>query len=40
MARLIDYLNHLVLAKIDLEDYFEINLLEKTDKWTIRSRTD
>ena len=40
MARLIRYANYLVLAKIDLEDYFKIKLLEKTDKLTIRSRTD
>ena len=29
-----------MLAKIDLEEYLEIKLLEKTDKFTIRSRTD
>ena len=36
----IRYTNYLVLAKIDLEDYFKIKLLETTDKLTIRSRTD
>ena len=40
IAVLIDYFNHLVLAKIDLEDYFQIKLLETTDKSNIRSRTD
>ena len=40
IARLIRYANYLVLAKIDLEDYFKIKLLETTDKMTIRSRTD
>ena len=40
IAGLIDYLNHLVLAKIDLEDYLKLKLLETTDKMTIRSRTD
>ena len=40
IAGLIDYLNHPVSAKIDLEDYFKIKLLETTDKSNIRSRTD
>ena len=39
-AGLIDYLNHLVLAKTDLGDYFKIKLPEMTDKFIIRSRTD
>ena len=40
IAGLIDYLNHLVLAKIDLEDYLKIKLPKTTDKSNIRSRTD
>ena len=37
---LIRYANYLVLAKIDLEEYFKIKLLEKMDQFAICSRTD
>ena len=33
-------MNYLVLAKTDLEEYFENKLLEKTDEFVLRSRTD
>ena len=40
MAMLIRYANYLVLAETDLEVHFLNKLIEKTDEFTLRSRTD
>ena len=37
---LIRYANYLILAKTDLEEHFKKKLLEKTDEFALRSRTD